>query len=60
MKGTFTEDREEWQKELQKHCEEASSDQEATQEVQEDRIEHIKKKGDQQFTVLRKNCRNHS
>ena len=60
MKGTFTEDREEWQKELQKHCEEASTDQEETQEVQEDRIEHIKKKGVLQFTVSRKNCRNHS
>ena len=54
MKETFTEDREEWQKGLQKHCEEASTDQKETQEVQEDRIEHIKKKGDQQFTVLRR------
>ena len=46
----FTEDREEWQKELQRHCEEMYTDQEETKEVQENRIEYFKKKGEQQFT----------
>ena len=48
--GHFTEDREEWQKERQRHCEEVYTDQEETKDVQEKRIEHSKKKGDQQFT----------
>ena len=50
VKGNFTEDREEWQKELQRHCEELYTDQEETKEVQENRIEYFKKRGDQQFT----------
>ena len=51
MRGNFTEDREEWQQELQRHCEEVYTDLEETREVQENRIEYFKKKGDQQFTV---------
>ena len=51
VKGSFTEDREEWQKELQWHCEEVHTDQEETREVQENRIESFKKRGDQQFTL---------
>ena len=43
----FTENREEWQKELQRHCEEVYTE---TKEWQENRIEYFKKKGDQQFT----------
>ena len=50
VKGHFTEDREEWQKELQRHCEKVSTDQEETKEAQESRIEYFKKKGNQQFT----------
>ena len=47
---TFTEDRE-WQKELQRHCEEVHTDRGETRDAQEKRIEYFKKKGDQQFTV---------
>ena len=43
MKENFTEDGEEWQKKVY-------TDQEETKEVQENRIEYFKKKGDQQFT----------
>ena len=35
--------------ELQRHCEEVYTDQEATKDVQENRFEHFKKKGDLQF-----------
>ena len=51
VNGNFKEDREEWQIELQRHCAEEYTDQEATREVQENRIEYFKKMGDQQFTV---------
>ena len=44
VKGNFTEDREEWQKELQRHCEEVCADHEETKEVQENRIDCFKKK----------------
>ena len=50
LKGHFTEHREEWRKELQRHCEEVYTDQEETKEVQESRIEYFKKKGDLQYT----------
>ena len=56
VKGSFTEDREEWQKELQRHCEEVHTDQEETREVQENRIESFKKRGDQQFTLDGRNA----
>ena len=56
VNGIFTEDREEWQRELQRHCEEVYTDQEETREVQENRIEYLKKKGDQQFTVDGRNA----
>ena len=49
-KGHFTEDRSEWQKELQRHCEEVYTDMEETKEEQENRIEYFWKKGNQQFT----------
>ena len=39
VKGHFTEDRDEWQQELQRHCEEVYTDQEETKEVQEYRFE---------------------
>ena len=35
VNGQFTEDREEWLKELQRHCEEVYTDQDETREVQE-------------------------
>ena len=50
VRGHFTEDREEWQRELQRHCEEVYTDLEETQEAQESRIVYFKKKGNQQFT----------
>ena len=56
VKGNFTEDGEEWQKELQRHCEEVYTDQEETKEVQENRIDYFKKIGDQQLTVARRNA----
>ena len=37
------EDREEWQKELQRHCEEVYTDHDETREVQEKRNEYFKK-----------------
>ena len=43
VKGNFTEDREEWQQELQRHCEEVYTDEEETNEIQEDRIELVQK-----------------
>ena len=46
----FTEDREEWQREVQRHCEEVyCTYQEETREVQQQRIDYSKKKCDQQF-----------
>ena len=39
VNGKFTEDREEWQKELQRHCEGVYTDQEETREVQKKRID---------------------
>ena len=50
VKDHFTEDREEWQKALQRHCEEANTDLEEIKDVQEKRIEYFWKKGNQQFT----------
>ena len=50
VNGPFTEDRSEWQKELQRHCEEVYTDIEETREEQENRIEYFWKKGNQQFT----------
>ena len=47
VKGHFTEDREEWRKELQRHGEEVYTDQEETKEVQESRVECFKNKGNQ-------------
>ena len=51
VKEPFTEDRDEWQKELQRHCEEVYIDQEETKEAQESRIEYFKIKGNHLFTV---------
>ena len=48
--GKFTEDREEWQKELPRHCEGVFTDPDETREVHEKRIEYFKKKGDRHFT----------
>ena len=45
-----TEDREELQKELQRHCEVVFADPNETREVKERRIEFFKKKGDRHFT----------
>ena len=42
ISGNFTEDREEWQKELLRHFEEVYTDLEETREVQENRIEYFK------------------
>ena len=38
------------------HCEEVYTDQEETKEAQESRIEHFKKKGNQQFTAEGRNA----
>ena len=56
MRGHFTEDRSESQKELQRHCEEVHTDMEQTKEEQEKRIEYFKKKGNQQFTEEGRNA----
>ena len=50
VNGNSTEDTEEWQKELQRHCEEVYTDHDETREVQEKRIEYSKKEGDPHFT----------
>ena len=55
VKGHFTEDREEWEKELQRHYEEVYTDQEETKEAQESRIEYFKK-GNHQFTEEERNA----
>ena len=54
--GHLTEEREEWQKELQRHCEEECTDQEETKEVQEQRIEYFLRERDQQFTLDGRNA----
>ena len=56
VNGNFTEDREEWQRELQKRFEEVYTDQEETREVQENIIEDFKKRGDQQFSMEGRNA----
>ena len=56
MRGHFTEDRSESQKELQRHCEEVYTDKEQTKEEQENRTEYSKKKGNQQFTEEGRNA----
>ena len=57
MKGQFTEDREDWQKERHRHCEEVYTDLEGTKDVQEEsRTEHFKKNGNQQFTEQGRNA----
>ena len=43
-------------KELQRHCKEVYIDLDDTREVQENRIEFFKKKGDQQFTMEGRNA----
>ena len=48
--NNFTEDREEWQKELQSHCVEVCTDLEETKEAQEGIIEYFKKEGNLQLT----------
>ena len=49
VNGKFTEDRDEWKRELQRHCDEVSTDPEETSKVQEERIEYFKRKGDLHF-----------
>ena len=51
VNGNFAEGMEEWQRELQRHCEEVYTNWEETREVQENKIEHFKKKSDQMFTM---------
>ena len=46
----FTEDREEWQKEVQRNCEGEYADPEETREVQEKGITYFRNKGDPHFT----------
>ena len=50
VNGNFTEDREAWQQEVQRHREGVHTDLDETREVQEKRIEYFKRKGDPQFT----------
>ena len=50
VKGHFTEDRAEWQEELQRQCEKVYNNMEETKEVREKRIEYFRKKVNQQFT----------
>ena len=40
--GNSTADREDWQRELKRHCEGVCTDQEETEEVQQGRIEYFK------------------
>ena len=47
----FSEDREQWNHEPQRHCEQVFQDPEETKEVQEGRIEYFKRKGEQQITM---------
>ena len=51
VKGHFTEDREEWQKELQRRCDEVYIDQEETIRSTRKQLNTSKKRGDQQFTM---------
>ena len=52
MNGNFTKDRQERQRELQRHCEEVCTDQEETRDAEEKtELNTSKKKGSQQFTV---------
>ena len=48
--GTFTENREERLKELQRHCESVYTDPEETNEVQQKRIEFFKMRGDRHLS----------
>ena len=48
--GTFTENREEWQRQLQRHCKSVYTDPEETEEVQQETIEFFKTKGDRHFS----------
>ena len=41
VNGRFMEEREEWQKELQRDCDEVKTDHDETKEVQEGRIEYF-------------------
>ena len=55
--GHFTEDREEWQKEFQRHREEVYTDQGETKEVKKKgSVFFFLKKGNQQFTVDGRNA----
>ena len=58
--GTLLKIEQKWQKEPQRHCEEVFTDQEGPKEEQQKRIEYVKKKGDQQFTVDWRNAEDHS
>ena len=49
VKGHFTEDRAEWQEELQRHCDAVYTDVEETNEVQE-KNEYFREQGNLQFT----------
>ena len=48
--GTFTKERQERNKELQRHCDEVNVDLQETKEVQEGRNGQFKRKGDPRFT----------
>ena len=50
VNGNFTEDRQEWHRELQKQCEMVHTDQEQTREARVKSIEYFKKEGDWHFT----------
>ena len=50
VNGSFTDDREAWKKELQRHCVEVHVDPEETAEEQEKRIAKYERDGDRHFT----------
>ena len=54
VKGHLTEDREEWQQELQRHFVEVYIDKEETKEFQQNRFDYFTRKGDQYFAEGRR------
>ena len=48
----FKGDRQDWNHNFQRHCAGVTLDLEGTNEVQEERLEYFKRKGDQQFTKI--------
>ena len=60
VNGNYTEDREEWQRELERPCEEVCTDQNETREEQEKNWILLIEKGDRHFAEDGKRSRDHS